>query len=696
LREVPKESALAKLDRLSWLNMDGNRLSSLDGDSLPGELQTLSASRNSLREFPGNLLDRLKNLAWLYLRDNQLRELPPFPPSRPRRLEKMDLGENRLEEVGGDAWAGGLKVRDLNLDYNRFTLLPPSSFGELDPGRIYLSWNRIKTINESAFDSVENLEYLDVGGNLLESLPGALSSLTKLRYLYAPSNNISRVSSDAFLSFSSTLSALSLSGNKLVEMPRAALANCTALVHLNLGYNSIGEISEEDFAGWAGELDTLLLMNNGITQLKGNTFRGAPRLRELSLSFNKITETDSDSLADLAKSLESLEVSFALFHETFPEDLVKPLESALWLALDNNEFRTISPTALASLGNVRYLNLEGNKLGGLPTGLLRGDIHTRLRDVRLGYNRLRSVDPHAFSGLEDLQTVVLTGNHIRNVKPNAFKELPSPLTVLLSDNRVSSISPRSFADLANLVRLDLQSNYLVDFSLSAFYNSTNPELPMTLNLSRNDLTSLSDGDTVRPVSVKVLDLSHNKLNRVPKEFLEGVRHSLRRLYLGYNRVGRLEEVAFGHLEGLQSLRMEHNGIISLRKRAFVGLRNLQLLDLSHNHVEQVHMEQFRNLASLRWVDLSHNHVRSIPRDAFQNTKLEYLDISHNEFVVLPSGPLGEVNNLFHTLRKSDILVVLLHYGGFRWGSHCGHWTSRTTVSNTSTAPCSPRCRSWSP
>ncbi|CAB0014511.1 unnamed protein product, partial [Nesidiocoris tenuis] len=63
------------------------------------------------------------------------------------------------------------------------------------------------------------------------------------------------------------------------------------------------------------------------------------------------------------------------------------------------------------------------------------------------------------------------------------------------------------------------------------------------------------------------------------------------------------------------------------------------------------MEQFKHLKNLRVIDLSFNHLRSIPRDAFQNTKIERIDLSSNDFLGIPSGSLGEVG---FTLRLLDI------------------------------------------
>ncbi|CAH1397409.1 unnamed protein product [Nezara viridula] len=646
------ELSVQDLRKLLWLNADGNMLSSLEAGSVPPTLQTLSVSNNLIASFPTDFLEESKRISWLYLRDNLINRIPYYNFKHRKKLEKLDLGENCIKEIPMNPFNGTLSVRDLNLDLNEIRTLGPNAFNGLSPGRVYLSQNGLEEIHIDAFAGLEStLEYLDLGGNLLQEVPKALSRLKKLKYLYLPSNNISHIPNDTFNNYSGTLGALSLHGNRLEAIPADALRGCGKLYHLNIGYNHIMEITEEDFEHWGESLDTLLLMNNRLVQIHGHTFRQTPRLRELSLSFNKISAIDTDAFVDVEDSLESLEISFGLYQEEFPEDFLKPLRSLVWLALDNNSFRSISQSALYSFKNLQYLNLDGNRLSMIPVGLFHPSVHRNLRDIRFSYNHIMSVDPHTFTNLVSLQSIVLSGNQIKILKPNAFKSLPGKLSVILSDNKLTTISPRAFNDIATMVRLDLQSNALQEFSLSAFHNVTAPYLPLSLNLSRNEISNLLVAETMRSVCIHTIDLSHNQIIAVPKDFFQEIYTSIRRIYLGYNRISKLDETAFGNLSPLQALSLQHNSIVSLRKRAFVGLPNLQILDLSHNHIEQIHMEQFKSLPNLRIVDLSYNHIRSIPRDAFQNTKLERLDLSNNEFVVMPSGALGEVG---FTMRVLDI------------------------------------------
>lgn len=645
------EQSLAEIYSLEWLSLDDNKLTEISPASLPDSLETLSVQNNYIKSFPTDIINQMARIQRIYLRGNFVTKFPEYVYKKKKKLDKLDVGDNYIDMIPTDAFSSTLSIRDLNLDCNKITNLSDSTFKGVKAGRIYLSMNKIVNISDGALEGLENtLEYLDVERNFLETVPLAISRMKKLKFLYLASNKISVIQEGAFQGFSHHLKALSLSGNQLEEIPFVALKSCEIISHLNIGYNLITEIKTDDFLDWASHLDTLLLQNNRIVHLSANTFKHTPNLRELSLSFNKLVDVDPDAFVDVYSSLESLEISFGMYREDFPDEFLTPLKSLIWLALDNNNLRTISKQSISNFSNLKYLNLEANRLTYLPVNLFNESVHTNLRDIRLSFNHLNNLETNTFNSLPQLQTVVLTGNNIRIVETGSFRDLPNLLTIVLSENRMNTIENGAFTLLPNLIKLELQNNELKDLSLDAFLKVTTI-YAMSLNVSNNEISNLLHSERTTPISVKCLDLNHNKIQEVPTGFLKFISNSLRNLFLSYNMINEITPSAFTSLSLLEILTLEHNSILTLRRKAFNGLVNLQVIDLSHNHIEQLQIGQFGNLRNLRVIDLSYNHIRSLPRDVFQNTKLERLDISNNEFVVLPSVSFGEVG---FTLRCVDI------------------------------------------
>ena len=277
--------------RLLWLNLDNNHIREIPKHSLARTIHTFSISNNQVRTFPLEAIEALTSLTWFTIRGNYIETIPEAPFSYNKRLDKLNMGENFISRIPSNAFNGTLNVNDLKLDYNYIEKLQGGVFKSLMPRRIYLGMNRIKSIEKNAFEGIENtLELFDLERNGLNNISEAFSELKNLRYLYISNNNISEVRVDAFTSFSDSLRALSLSGNRISTFPRDALRLCTELSHLNIGYhniiifittttttttttmtttttiinfnvryNDITEVVAQDFLGWAGNIDTLIL-----------------------------------------------------------------------------------------------------------------------------------------------------------------------------------------------------------------------------------------------------------------------------------------------------------------------------------------------------------------------------------------------------------------------------------------------------
>ncbi|KAG7172303.1 Chaoptin-like 1 [Homarus americanus] len=647
---VPRD-VFSRCKRLLWLNLDDNNILALERDSLSRNIQTLSLNHNLLTGFPSEAVSSIRDLTWLFLRGNLLDRLPDTGFIVQKKLDKLDLGENFIRFIPNNLFNGSLTVRDLHLDFNLLTEIQDSAFQGLNPGRLYLSANNIFNITDNAFlGGPENsLVMVDLEKNRLQTVPKALSHLKRLRYLYLPDNQIAAIKDDAFRSFCESLESLSLSGNQLKAIPRASLENCSTIAHLNLGHNQITEILEEDFETWGDNLDTLVLRNNRIFKIPPHAFRHAPKLRELSLSFNRIVDINPDSFIDVLNTLEILEISFGFYRDDyFPEEVLKPLTSLQWIALDNNNFRTISETALYSFGELRYFNMDSNRLSHIPKTLFHQNVHKKLGDIRLALNFLERVEVHTFANLDNLRTLVLTSNKIKTLHFESFKGLPKLNTVLLSDNQIEQIEPRAFSDIPNLMELDLQHNRLREFSLAAFTNVSTAIDALAINVSSNKIKELSVSSGPAP-NIKSFDVSRNELKEVPVNFLGSIALSLQRLYLGYNKIKKLDSSAFGDLEKLQMLILVHNGIEQIRSRAFASLEKVQFMDLSHNHLKNLPPECFTDVTFLRVLDLSNNELRSLPNSVFRGTQLEKLKLSHNEFVSMPTAGFAEVETTLHYL-----------------------------------------------
>ncbi|XP_077294897.1 uncharacterized protein LOC143917287 [Arctopsyche grandis] len=636
--------SLSQLKHLVKIDLDNNKIHTIGKKSLPQSLQSLNLAGNLLESFPFELISSLHHLQSLNLRGNLIQRIPHITFKHHKNLEKLEMGDNGLEAWYSNMFNDTLAVRHLSLELNYLRVIPAYAFKGMNIAKLVLSYNKIEMIDDDAFQGLEHtLEQLDLEHNQLLAVPRAIMSLKRLKHLYLPSNKIATIDY-----LPQHVKVLSLNGNSLTAVPREALRNCS-LTHLDIGYNLIAYIEEGDFDVWGESVRTLYLRSNKITRLDSGVFSSLPQLRELSLSFNDIHYVHPDVFQNMSHNLKILEMSFSMYRDDFPEDVLKHLTSLEWVSLDNNNIQALAQTSLSNMQKLQYISLEFNRITSIPPFFFDTIALADVKEIKFSYNLLEVLESDTFASLHELQILDLSVNRIRNISAGAFKNVQKLLHVTLQDNLLTDVGEGAFCDLPNLLKLEMQSNQLKEFSLRAFQNVSDIDMPLLLNISRNQIVWLdgSGGD----VFVETLDTSHNRLADTPTGFLSRIAKRLKRLVLSFNEIGHLDTNSFVNMEMLEILNLDHNYISSVRRRAFLGLNYLQILDLSHNRIEQLSVEQFSNLNSLRFLNLRRNHIRSLPRDVFKNTMLEHLDLSINEFIVLPAIAFSQIG---FTLRYLDM------------------------------------------
>ncbi|KAG7270914.1 hypothetical protein CRUP_000273 [Coryphaenoides rupestris] len=174
-----------------------------------------------------------------------------------------------------------------------------------------------------------------------------------------------------------------------------------------------------------GYARTLLITGNHIHQLGPHSFPQLENVTNICLSNNRITAVGSGSFSSMTR-LRSLDLSrnpLALIH---PEALSIPGGSLQELNLSRSLYNSSSLTDLAialrwgSLGDLRRLDLSGNRLGLLAPGTF--SYLPDLSHLLLPNNSLASVSNGTFSGLHRLEMLDLRHNAFRMFRVEALEE----------------------------------------------------------------------------------------------------------------------------------------------------------------------------------------------------------------------------------------------------------------------------------
>uniref|UniRef100_H2MRZ1 protein-serine/threonine phosphatase n=1 Tax=Oryzias latipes TaxID=8090 RepID=H2MRZ1_ORYLA len=222
---------------LKGLYASNNELRQLDVSPVPSNLSYMDVSRNNLESLPDWLVDS-KRLEVLDVSHNLVTELPArlFCSSSLRKLsaghnrlqklperverpllEVLDVQHNQLVELPCNLFLKSDSLRCLNASANKLELLPPSSLSEESHSILqelyltnnwltdkcvpmltghthlrvlHMAYNHLQTFPASKMAKLEELEEVDLSGNMLKTVPTTIMNCRRMHTLIAHSNTI--------------------------------------------------------------------------------------------------------------------------------------------------------------------------------------------------------------------------------------------------------------------------------------------------------------------------------------------------------------------------------------------------------------------------------------------------------------------------------------------------------------------------
>ncbi|XP_034830549.1 chaoptin-like [Maniola hyperantus] len=649
-----KSQALTSLSHLLQIDLDENYLRSINTDSLPASITVLKISNNFLHELSCDLLFNLPRLQMLHMRHNWIRfdMNTTHINNKTKKLEKLDLSNNSINDTTEIFIFREIQIRQIILDLNELTVVPRLLFTNNRIERLSISYNKLSSIYRDVFLSLKNsLEHLEVEHNKLSHLPDSLAQVARLRHLSLAYNQLE----DSPL-LPNRIQTLSLAGNFLTSIPSALQTlEPGSIRYLDLSYNRISNLVPNEFRDWSSSLGTLNLKGNRIAHIYKDVFPASMPIKEINFSFNDLYYIHPQAFSNLTGSLHVLELSATIFSGYFPFEIDDALENLSWLSFDNNDFHILKLAEMALFPNLKYLNLDYNRIVEIFVDEDFNNISLALNNVRISYNFLSLIPAKTFSHLIELRNLDLSYNRINNLTKNSFTNLPNLRYLSLAGNVIDYIETETFVNLPKLEILELQGNNLTYLSLYSLCNISSPYITFTLNVSSNNIKAIEGGSIV---TINIFDGSHNDFHEVPNSFFLAAESAIRQIILSHNKITHISSEAFAQPLYLEILDLHKNSISVIKRKSFTDLISLQILDLSFNSIYQMSVEQFYNLRKLRYLKMDHNNLRLLPRDVFKNTVIEHLDLSFNEISLFPVTALSHIG---FTLRYLDLSNNRIEY-----------------------------------
>ncbi|XP_030757061.1 leucine-rich repeats and immunoglobulin-like domains protein 1 [Sitophilus oryzae] len=247
--------ALESLPELDRLDLSGNKLKMLDGQSFKGlrNLSFIDVSNNLITKISPNAFDSLPQLKILRLRGNKITLAGITKLNSQSTIEDLDLSENTLVgPLGPKTFPKMESLKDLQLSHNSLSSIKMGALqGLTNLTSLRLQHNLIDVIEDHAFIHLTALVNLDLAHNRIVAVSGAsLAHLNQLTDLDLRHNFLRALTADLIQPLKS-LKVLKLDENDISIVASDALKPNSIFKHLTLLENPLNcDCSLIEFSNW--------------------------------------------------------------------------------------------------------------------------------------------------------------------------------------------------------------------------------------------------------------------------------------------------------------------------------------------------------------------------------------------------------------------------------------------------------------
>ena len=412
---------LKELPSLRKMDLSSNRINSLDHgvfDDAP-TLQTISLEKNLLNDING-LFMNLNNLHFLNVSNNKITWFDYA--LIPRSLIKLDVHNNEIETLGNYfELESALQLKEFDVSHNLIKEISGSAIPNRIE-RINLSENRIRVIHQFSFMAKNNITFVDLRNNSLQSLDINAFRLKAL--------SVNRQSPEFYVS------------------SNPYYCDCTM-----------------EWLQRINQLDT--------------TSRQYPRIVDLESVSCQLPFVKHNQLVPLSKANPSNFLCkykshcFALCHccdfdacdcEMMCPDNCTCYYDQSWNTniVDCSQSTHLSVPQRIPM-DVTELYLDGNHIPALSSHAFIG--RKNLKVLHLNESHIEVINNRTFNGLKSLQVLNLNHNRLSQLYGYEFEILVDLKELYLSYNRIAIVANNTFLALKSLQTLHLDHNYIIEFQV---------------------------------------------------------------------------------------------------------------------------------------------------------------------------------------------------------------------------------------
>lgn len=367
-------------------------------------------------------------------------------------------------------------------------------------------------------------------------------------------------------------------------------------------------------------LKELSVVSSGLMVINGDAFKNMDGLLTLTLSSNMISKVTSTDLRYL-KSLKILDLSF-------------------------NRIISINAKAFDNLINLEELLLNDNELMKLKSALFAQFINLRI--LSLNNNKLQTIEHNIFDSMTNLQSVDLHNNScidmkfptesLENIKSSINENCDSPVDFCCEFEALSS----------NADDLTCQAVDLIIDSPRKTFSSLNAKADCTTNELKDNSKEVNEVKTLKIIDQRTiffadgiadyfpnlvkLKISNSSLQTIERKQFKGLK-TLTVLDLSFNDLTSLTDDLFEEIQQLKHIDMSHNQIKSIPSKIFQKLVKLEYLNMRNNLLIKLEADLLLNKEMLKEIHFNDNKLADISVKIFRNlTSLKVANFKRNECI----------------------------------------------------------------
>lgn len=430
---------------------------------------------------------------------------------RRANIRSLILSNNSINTMRDD-WFQQLpavvtsSIQHLDLSHNLIRKLKAETFDTLHPtlSSLVLSFNLLESIDFLSSNAsgvrhgISRITHLDLSHNRLRVIGESCFPIhSLLRYINLSGNMIDSIDAGSFVSLSH-LSHLDLSHNPLRnhgdKLILSSMSHSLQVINLS---NTSRNRSERIPAGIDPFVRRLILSHNQVSLISLGDLEDHNSLTCLDLSHNQVREVEQDALGRLG-SLRELRLDQNLL-SSVPQRLPSHL---LLLSLDQNSITSLPDSSFASLSVLQSLNLAGNQITNMHPDSLKG--LNQLKQLNLSGNKISDLSYSLFHDCSQLHQLDISHNPIMHLSSYTFTGLASLSHLILShipaNESMIKIDSDTFTPLVSVRILDL---------------SHSPGLFRTLLHADQDVDHLKPLQSL--TSVQQINLQYNQIPELSQQ-----------------------------------------------------------------------------------------------------------------------------------------------------------------------------------